>query len=114
MSKSNNDPEKTEGITDAQLTGLLSMLDYDRKLAAMTPRELVFEVLGSRAADFRCVVALMDRVLPGWQAEFTDAETENGPDSTERHEPLRTFGPSASPANQAGEVKRSTPEARSP
>lgn len=85
---------------ESDADNLLALLDYDKKLAAMKPRELVFEVLGSKAADFRCVIALMDRVVPGWHSQFTDEETESGPPSTERFEPMKAVPGARQPVTQ--------------
>lgn len=85
-----NTPDQNSPLDSAKLyDNLMSILDYDDKLAKMTPKELVLECLGSRAADYRCVNELMNRVLPNFTEVITDEETEAATTpSPERSQPL--------------------------
>lgn len=68
---------------------ITSMFAYDDKLAKMSAKELIIEVLGSNAADYRCVNELMNRVLPDFTKVITDEETEAASDpSPEKFAPL--------------------------
>lgn len=72
------------------LGNLMSIFAYDDQLKKMSAKELVLEVLGSTAADYRCVNELMNRVLPNYSDVLTDAETEAATTkSPEQFEPLR-------------------------
>lgn len=64
---------------------------YADKLKKMTPRELIFEVLGSKAADYQVVNELMNRVLPDWEKQFTDEELEAPNTTLERYAPNNAF-----------------------
>lgn len=78
-------------LTDAEADSILSIIDHRQRLGGMTAKELVLETLGTDAADYSCVVELMNRVMPGWETALTDNETESSPDSMEKRGPKKLF-----------------------
>ncbi len=55
-----------EKLTQRQFENLQACMSNKRRLAKLTPHELIAEALASDAADYDVTVELMDRVLPGW------------------------------------------------
>lgn len=62
--------------TDRQLDRLYAILHESERLSKLTARELIYECLGRSSADDPHVTELMNRVMPGWERQFTEEELE--------------------------------------